>query len=77
MALRAVESGFGTAARVPERENLDPVASWRHAVVEMVANAGEVNAPDTGECGVAGTGADGWMQGYKPERPFEFIDDWR
>ena len=62
---------------MPERENLDPVASWRYSVVEVVANAGEVNAPDTGECRVAGTGADGWMQCDEPECPFEFIDNWR
>ena len=75
MPSRTGETGLGTAARVPEREHVDAVVVWRNPVVEVVVNAGKVNATNTDETDVPGDGSDARMNRKKTERPFELIGD--
>ena len=45
--MNALHWGNGATTRVPERKDLDGIR--RDAVVEMVMDAAEVNAPNTSE----------------------------
>lgn len=59
--------------RVPERENLDPSQVFDHAVVEVVADAREVQTTNTRKREIPGQGADSWLEGDERGGPFELL----
>jgi hypothetical protein len=47
--------------RMPECKDFDGLGFGGYAIIEMVMNAGKVNAADTGKSGVPGLRPDPWL----------------
>jgi hypothetical protein len=62
-------------AAVPERKNLHAIGIGHDAVIQVVANAGEVQPANAGEGNVAGERANSRLHGHQPGGTFEFLSN--
>ena len=68
------EGRLTAAARMPQREDLDG-RLWflDNPIVQVVSDPSEMHAPDSGECRIAGEGAEVWLQDKERRRPRKVV----